>query len=778
MRRDPTEFRARFKAYKEGKMPYDAGLPKFAEGTGGVENNITEEYTPLASNVYQPMVNNAKQKIAKFAIDDYVYRVQKQHPEVTREQVQEVYNNTPYIGSDSRKGTTVGQYWHGEDDGYGRRVMIYPRSMRSDDPEFNLQNRIYSTVLHESNHLFRDVVLGGKYTDKEREYLEAAYPGVPINEAAALNAQIREKLSTIYGNGATGKKLDATLEKVRQNKGMQNEMMFHRNNLNEYGHTDKINGQWDSKIIDAMTNALINVASIQSKPSRGLIRAKNGKLPGYAGGKIPYVASDGTQYNINPNVVDSDQINITTPEIVVTGTDRRPTYQRYDAGNSTYDPDAVRMFTDWAPVISDVGDGLDAYNAFKNKDWSQFGIIAGAALLPNVVEKALQPVQRFVQPIAKRYISPLVDKYISPTIDRLFSNTKQLSLPSSETSQHITADDFNFDFSPSLEDSRATAVRNATEQSVLDAFDSRLPYAKNTNGPLVRAVPATMENNKKLVDHFLQQIKEKYPGVSDEEAKKLFEQIHEASVDDVLYARGMTVRDPVTHEVKFVSYNNQGNNTRSAATKTHEENHTLYDLSPDRFQHHTVTVLDSPLGVKKNYLNEEAGYSLPKNISNPNDYDGVEEYLSADEVSSFMSEAKSLLGKTEDEALTEGDIKWFIKNNNIIGDRLQQRSVYKSIAEHITNAKKFAQWCNDYSNVVAALTIGGAATAAATMPEYADGKLPGYKNGKIHIKPANRGKFTALKKRTGHSASWFKENGTPAQKKMAVFALNAKKWKH
>lgn len=39
---------------------------------------------------------------------------------------------------------------------------------------------------------------------------------------------------------------------------------------------------------------------------------------------------------------------------------------------------------------------------------------------------------------------------------------------------------------------------------------------------------------------------------------------------------------------------------------------------------------------------------------------------------------------------------------------------------------------------------------------YKDGKSP------IHIKPANRGKFTALKKRTGHSASWFKENGTPA----------------
>ena len=50
--------------------------------------------------------------------------------------------------------------------------------------------------------------------------------------------------------------------------------------------------------------------------------------------------------------------------------------------------------------------------------------------------------------------------------------------------------------------------------------------------------------------------------------------------------------------------------------------------------------------------------------------------------------------------------------------------------------------------------------------------------GGIHIKKENRGKFTALKKRTGHSASWFKAHGTPAQKKMATFALNAKKWHH
>lgn len=59
-------------------------------------------------------------------------------------------------------------------------------------------------------------------------------------------------------------------------------------------------------------------------------------------------------------------------------------------------------------------------------------------------------------------------------------------------------------------------------------------------------------------------------------------------------------------------------------------------------------------------------------------------------------------------------------------------------------------------------------------------KMPKFDHGKsgIHIKPENRGKFTALKKRTGKSASWFKEHGTPAQKKMATFAINARKWKH
>ena len=74
---------------------------------------------------------------------------------------------------------------------------------------------------------------------------------------------------------------------------------------------------------------------------------------------------------------------------------------------------------------------------------------------------------------------------------------------------------------------------------------------------------------------------------------------------------------------------------------------------------------------------------------------------------------------------------------------------------------------------------GSQAPLVLEMPEILNNQVALFKDGgTIHIKKENRGKFTALKKRTGKSASWFKAHGTPAQKKMATFALNARKWKH
>ena len=50
--------------------------------------------------------------------------------------------------------------------------------------------------------------------------------------------------------------------------------------------------------------------------------------------------------------------------------------------------------------------------------------------------------------------------------------------------------------------------------------------------------------------------------------------------------------------------------------------------------------------------------------------------------------------------------------------------------------------------------------------------------GSIHIKPENKGKFTATKKRTGKTTEELTHSKNPITRKRAIFAQNAKKWNH
>ena len=61
-------------------------------------------------------------------------------------------------------------------------------------------------------------------------------------------------------------------------------------------------------------------------------------LPKFEGGKESVRVGD---YNVYPSAIGASELNVTTPEVVVTGKDRRPAYQRYDAEHSTYDPNAT-----------------------------------------------------------------------------------------------------------------------------------------------------------------------------------------------------------------------------------------------------------------------------------------------------------------------------------------------------------------------------------------------------------------------------------------------------
>lgn len=61
---------------------------------------------------------------------------------------------------------------------------------------------------------------------------------------------------------------------------------------------------------------------------------------------------------------------------------------------------------------------------------------------------------------------------------------------------------------------------------------------------------------------------------------------------------------------------------------------------------------------------------------------------------------------------------------------------------------------------------------------YWDWKVQAYQNGGIHIKKKNRGKFNELKRRTGKSTEELTHSKNPLTRKRAIFAQNAKKWKH
>lgn len=132
------------------------------------------------------------------------------------------------------------------------------------------------------------------------------------------------------------------------------------------------------------------------------------------------------------------------------------------------------------------------------------------------------------------------------------------------------------------------------------------------------------------------------------------------------------------------------------------------------------------------------------------------------------------------------DLKMHWKDQNRLIDRVSDDDIIEALEAANGYGKRYVSSLTDAyghvpSDIVNALREGmkylGVSTGVGlNVPTTFDARQ--YKNGKdgIYIKPANRGKFTALKKRTGHSASWFKAHGTPAQKKMATFALNSRKW--
>ena len=247
------------------------GYNKFAEG-GEVANEIPMDYQPLVSNTYQPIVDALKTDNTGFNIDDYTYRVQKLHPEITRDQVQSLYNATPYIASDKVIGTQEGGFRPGDETGYGRRVTLYPNTYTQNTgtkvTSSNVNEAMGDTLAHETNHLYTDILLGGS-NETEKDLLFDAYrPGFVVqdprfngdySEERAINAQIRNRISRENGN-VIGEELDKAIDNTPDDALM--DMLFDSNNgyINQSGrkHMQDKNGNWNRT--DAVRKALKDVA--------------------------------------------------------------------------------------------------------------------------------------------------------------------------------------------------------------------------------------------------------------------------------------------------------------------------------------------------------------------------------------------------------------------------------------------------------------------------------------------------------------------------------------
>lgn len=67
-------------------------------------------------------------------------------------------------------------------------------------------------------------------------------------------------------------------------------------------------------------------------------------------------------------------------------------------------------------------------------------------------------------------------------------------------------------------------------------------------------------------------------------------------------------------------------------------------------------------------------------------------------------------------------------------------------------------------------------TTNEKLRNLVESKIPAYEDGGIHIKKKNKGKFNALKKRTGKSTEELTHSKNPLTRKRAIFAQNAAKW--
>jgi hypothetical protein len=121
--------------------------------------------------------------------------------------------------------------------------------------------------------------------------------------------------------------------------------------------------------------------------------------------------------------------------------------------------------------------------------------------------------------------------------------------------------------------------------------------------------------------------------------------------------------------------------------------------------------------------------------------------------------------------VTESELKQVVKEAamNLIKEYYTVRSMHGKRKMKSGNPIKDKEIIDTERNAKMAKAVGKQVEKTSKVQE--EGSDSG-----IHIKPENKGKFTATKKATGKSTEELTHSKNPLTRKRAVFAQNAKKW--
>jgi hypothetical protein len=211
-----------------------------------------------------------------------------------------------------------------------------------------------------------------------------------------------------------------------------------------------------------------------------------------------------------------------------------------------------------------------------------------------------------------------------------------------------------------------------------------------------------------------------------------------------------------------------------------------------------TTLLDKPSYSNQPYVNSQTAKNMTSPYAMGGELDDVDdnqyqEWLQAMFMNQLMSDQGQ--GDQEDETLNEGvaedDDNLEEEGNEefAMGGKAKKGKIYIKPSKRGT----FTAAANKHGKSVQAFASEVLANKSKFSPamvkkanfarnaakwHHAMGGEAEYAYGGIHINPANKGKFTATKKKTGKTTEELTHSKNPLTRKRAIFAQNAKKWHH